>query len=165
MSKMIVDLRIIADPTWRAQDRVQVFADWGTGTIDTTRPLLAAPMRLFPADPRELVGHETIFDAPMGAMPMSGARAVTIEPTGCLENPFGEAMNTLMRFCIVPVAVDQAYGTWKFAVRVQDGAGNQQGALQEFSMFLSGEDPPPLSAFAFDSYNAGTDKVVFAVAV
>ena len=71
-------------------------------------------------------------------------------------------------FAEITVMVPQAYGTWMFAARVEDGAENQQAALGtpsklvEVTQFVSGEEPltPEL---AYASYDSGTDVVTFNV--
>lgn len=157
-----VDLRVEVDPTWRATDRIQVYTDRGTGTVDANVGLLRAPQRIFPDDQRDGVAHLGYGEEPYGKVPYSHERGVTGRDHGYGQDRYGEVgYGETVRVVIVAVDIPQAYGNWKFAAEAVDGAGNVQGALVEFTQFVSGEDPPPLASFAFSSYNGGSDKVLF----
>jgi len=157
-----VRLRIEIDPTWRANDRLQVFTDWGTGTIDTDKPLLFRPVRIFPDDPREDVAPRPWMTERLGTAISSRARGGR---SGIGEEGLWPAggLGAWKRYRAVEVLLPSAYGTWKFACRVIDGAGNEQGDLVEFSRFMSGEDPAPVASFAYDSFDDETDKATFAI--
>jgi hypothetical protein len=148
---------------WRAGDVLQVFTDWGTGTIDETEPLLTRPVRIFPEDIRTTVAHPGFGEEEFASSPFGGTLATPrAEDWGFGRDVFaGVAFGDATPFVRVPVQIPADYGTWKFAAQVTDGAGNEQGELQEFSQFISSENPPPLAAFGYSGYNEETDKVTF----
>jgi hypothetical protein len=164
LRKIRVTLTVEIDEAWRASDRLQVYTDFGDGSIDTTKPLLSRSLETFPDDIRQTVHHEGYGDEPYGDVPYGGAEAVSSGPHGYGDDPYGDVeYGGALRHVEVDVLVPQAHGTWKFAVKAIDGAGNAQGALQEFTLFVSGTDPEPVASFAFDSYDSGDDVVTFDV--
>lgn len=46
--KQAVTLRVPIDVDWDAGDRLQVYSDFGSGTIDTTKPLVVRGPDMFP---------------------------------------------------------------------------------------------------------------------
>lgn len=157
-----VDLRVELIPAWRASDRAQIYTDFGSGTIDTDNPLLKTPAALFPDDPRDRVANAGYGEEPYGRAPYGHERAVSEPLQGYGGDQYGEVIyGGQTRTVVIPVQIPQAYGSWKFAAQAVDGAGNLQGALSEFTQFVSGEDPPVLASFAFSSYDSGSDKVTF----
>ena len=161
-----VDLWIKVEDDWRAADTIQVYTDFGSGTIDEDKPLLAVRAAIFPEDFRDRVWSGGYGDNPSGEVPYGEAGATASYDEGYGADPYGDVpYGETERKIKIPVAVESAYGTWKFAARVYDGAGNPQGALVEFSQFMSGENPPPLASFAYSSYDSGTDIVSFSFSV
>jgi hypothetical protein len=157
---MTIRLRIPIDPSWRAADRVQVYSDFGSGTVDTDRPLLNPARRLFPDDPRDANNGGSI--AQNGLCRMALSRRPARRPQGMKKrSPLEASLAGTTRYVFMDVVVPAGYGMWKFAAEAADGAGNPQGGLNEFQQFVSGEDPPPLSSFAFDSYDDVNDVVSF----
>lgn len=166
LRKLRVRLRVQLDDAWRAQDRLQVYTDWGDGTVDAAKPLLSRSIRSFPMDIRRTVHHAGYGLEPYGMTPYGGDLATPVLNSGYGFDPYGEvAYGETARYLWVDVLVPQAHGSWKFAAQAIDGAGNEQGALQDFIRFLSGDDPAPLGSFSYDSYDSGTDVVTFAVSV
>lgn len=165
LSRMTVSLHIEVDPAWRTSDRLQIYTDKGTGTVDTAVELLTEPVAIFPDDARDLVEHAGYGEDPYGETPYGGEE-VAAPDGGYGEAPYGEVpYGEDPWMVIVEIQIPQAFGNWKFSAQVIDGAGNPQGALTEFTQFVSGEDPPQLASFNFASFNSGTDKVTFNVAV
>ena len=159
-----VVLRVPIESDWRAGDQLQVFTDWGDGSIDTSKPLLTRAVRIFPDDPRTTAANPGYGQERYGSTPYGGsAPRSRRKDRGFGHDRYGgHAYGHCTAFLRVPVQITPGYGTWKFAARVADGAGNEQGALQEFSQFVSSENPPPLAAVAFSGYDEGTDKVTLA---
>lgn len=166
LRKLALDLLVEIDPSWRPLDRLQVFTDFGTGTIDTDRPLIFRPRRIFPADSHDRVRRLGYGEEPYGLQPYGAEGAVVDRVHGYGWDPYGEVeYGGTTKHVVVPVEIPQAYGTWKFAAQTIDGAGNEQGALTEFSRFVSGENPPPLASFVYTSYDSGSDKLTFTFTV
>jgi len=163
--KVEINLQLQVHSTWRSADRVQVYTDSGTGTVDADSPLLPVARPLFPFDPLDRVAEGGYGVSPYGVAGYGGG------PVGCGQSGYGIAPYAegpyagSYEVAHVTVAVIPGYGDWIFAAQAIDGAGNEQGELQEFTKFLSGENPPPLSAFAYSSYDSGTDTLTFGVAV
>jgi hypothetical protein len=156
-------LRIAIDAAWRHDDRLQLYTDSGTGTIDTERPLLSRPLRMFPG----ALPARTSGDHPSGMVP-SGADIPAYPHLGGQDEwPAGSIPSgTAVPYIEVPVYVDQGFGTWLFSAEIVDGAGNvQSDPMVEFTHVVSGEEPPALSAFAFASYDAPTDRATFSFTV
>lgn len=164
MNQITVTLKIPVVAGWRALDGVQVFTDYGTGTIDTDRPLLATPRRLFPKEKRDRVKHGGHGSAAYGASPAGEVTAVPQRRSGHASDPHASvAYGAGKDYAELMVMVPQDYGAWKFAARVEDGAGNQQGSLVELTHFISGEEPLIPGTFAYSSYDSGTDVVTFSL--
>lgn len=158
MSRQTVVLRVPIDDAWDAGDRIQLYTDRGTGTVDTTDPLLVRPQEIFPGE---------IAARGYGVHPYGVGRAGDFKasrPSCGIETgvygvtPYG----TAPPFVEIEVDLPAAHGAWKFAIEVIDRDGTvQAGALSEIQMVVSGTEPSPLSAFAFNNYNAGSDQVTF----
>lgn len=165
---MTVSLQVQIDPTWRPSDRLQIYTDSGSGTVDDSAPLLATPAEIFPDEARDLVEFGGHGSWSHGSVPHGGAISVASPdklkghgswPHGSVPHGGGPA------YAVIEVQIPQAFGDWKFSAEAIDGAGNVQGALSEFTQRVSGEDPLPLTSFSFSSFNIGTDTATFAVAV
>jgi len=164
LRQMTVRLRVPIEDGWRSTFTVQVYTDFGDGSIDTTRPLLGRRVRVFPADVQDAERNPGYGGEIYGQRVYGAGRAVDRPRRGYGFNPYGQVeYGRASRYALIDVSVPQGYGSWKFAAKVYDGAGNAQGALVEFTQFVSGENPPPLSAFSLSSYTKVTDKVVFTI--
>lgn len=159
MSKQTIILRTVIDEDWDAGTRLQVYTDRGTGTIDTSKPLLARPLEVFPGS----VAANGFGTEPFGANRF-GDQGPARPGTAVLDRqvfgqtPFGGGEEIID----VPVEVPAAFGKWKFVVQAIDRHGNaQSGALTEIEGVVSGTDPAPLSEFALFGYDAGTDQATF----
>ncbi len=158
MSKQTVLLTVPISGAWDAGDRIEVFTDFGDGSLDMAAPLLVRGLDLFPgrqaARPvgRRAVGRSRVGDGHASRpKPGVGHSVVGVTPVGRTPT-------------YVPVAVDvpAAFGKWKFGVRVVDADGNVQGGgLQEIELVVSGTEPAPLTSFAFASYDSESDQVTF----
>lgn len=165
MSGVSVNLRIPVDDSWRAGDTLQVYTDFGTGTIDTDQPLLPRRIAAFTEKRAELGYGE--FD--IHAVPYGLERAPSQRSGGYGDQPYGDGVDGYgggQPYVEVTVEVDETFGAWKFAAEVADAAGNVQAdALTEITHLVSGEDPDPADSFAFNSYDSGNDQCVFDVSV
>jgi len=158
MAKQTVMLRVPVDEAWDAGDALQVYADSGTGTVDLAKPLLARPAALFPGQhAAKGIGRQPVGRGRTGDLkarrsrPGMGRARVGITKVG--KSP---------AVLQVPVEIPAAFGNWKFAVKVVDRLGVvQTAAAAELQVVVSGTEPPPLSAFAFDSYDQGADVLTF----
>jgi len=146
-----------------AGDALQAYTDFGSGTVDTTQPLLQGPAELFARGVLRSAGlgsevrGETVPESTL-AQPRR-APGLGNEVLG--ETPCGETPS----FQEITVQVPPAFGKHKFAMQMVDEAGNPQGAvLAEVQTWVSSEEPPELSDFAFESYDAGTDRLTFSLA-
>ena len=159
MSKQTVLLKVGIPEGWDAGDRVQVYTDFGTGSVDLTKPLLARAFDVFPREhPARSYGRQPYGRGRLGDG-KAPRRTTGIGRTIHGKTPYGTAPPLVK----IPVQVPAAFGTWKFAVRVVDQAGNpQSAALEVITAVVSGTEPPPLASFTFDSYDAETDQVIFA---
>lgn len=155
-----VKLRVPYPDTADAGDGLQVFTDAGSGTVDTTKPLLQRRAELFPKGLRRFggLGTETLGEA----MPGNGA-ARRPQPPGLGSEvlgvtPCGESPS----YRELTVTIRPAFGLHKFEARMLDEAGNPQGEALPLGEFLvSSETPPNLRTFALDSYDAGLDRFTF----
>lgn len=143
-----------------AGDRVQVFTDFGSGTIDLTRPLLKHPKAIFRGARKRFAGHgsESYGESSYG----TGRQAPEPGPGHGAEvygvTPYGTTPRTME----VAVTMPPAYGVHKFSARMVDAMGNPQGAaLPEVEVFVSSVNPPGLRSLAFASFNAGTRAATF----
>lgn len=158
MSKQTVLLRVEIEDTWDAGDRLQVYTDQGSGTIDLNKPLLKRPLEIFPG---QQAGQ------PYGRQPYAvgrhGDNLASRPPNGIAGTIYGTTPHGGALVAIeVAVEVAPAFGKWKFAAQVMDGHGNvQTAALQELSAMVSGTDPAPPAEFALVSYDAPSDRVTF----
>ena len=160
--RLLVSLRVPVQSGWRQRDRVQVYGDAGTGTIDTTRPLLSRRLDMFPRDRREEVAPPGYARVPYASVPYGGRGPRVPHVAGWARYPYASVPYARgFDFIEVGVRVGQDFGMYKFAAQVIDGAGNVQGSLVEFSHLISGEDPRALRSFKFDSFDGPSDTVSF----
>lgn len=156
--KQTVTLRVPIDDAWDAGDRVQVYTDFGSGTIDTGKPLVVRGFDIFPGQIASRgIGGQPIGVGQAGSMRASrphdgvGAGIVGITPAGAAPP-----------FALIEVEAAAGFGLWKFAVESVDRDGQvQAGAKAELQAVVSGTEPSPLRSFAFDSHSAVTDQATF----
>ncbi len=158
--KTAVKLRVPYPDDADAGDALQAYSDFGTGTIDTGRPLLKAPAALFSGAVQRFEGHggEVYGESTYGdglAQPIAGG--------GHGDEIYGEtAYGDAAAARELIVQVPPAFGMHKFSVQLLDAEGNPQGAaLPEIEAMVSSTDPPSLSSFEFDSYDTGGDVLTF----
>jgi hypothetical protein len=159
MAKMPVNLRVPIQSGWRWGTTLQIFTDQGDGSIDTGAPLLAVRALAFPnVTLSKGYGYGRYGHRPYGRLP-----PLAPHKRGYGRHPYGHSPNGYgygAAYVEVPVYVDQGFGPYKFAAKAYDEGGNAQaGALVEFTEFVSGEDPEPLSAFAYSAYDGPSDRI------
>jgi len=156
--KQSVTLRIPVPDGWDGRDRLQVFTDWGTGTIDTTKPLLPEPIEVFRLQREAMgVGQQVVGGA--RADLKAGRRPGTLGQGTVGVTPVGQDPETVD----VSVELPAAFGPWKFAAQSIDRYGNVQSeALAAITKVVSATEPAGLSGLTFSSYDGGTDRVTFA---
>ena len=148
-----VALAVPVDPSWAFGTKLQAYSDFGTGTIDTGRPLLAQPVdpyvgRVKPAGFGQAGYGETSYGTTTRRIGRGGYGNL---PHATV--PFGDGA----RRVTVVARVPDAYGSWKFAVEAISPAGDAQtDALEERAVFLSGRLPGPVKAMAIDSFAGDT---------
>ena len=155
--KQRVSLAIEVDATWRTGTRLQLYTDWGTGTIDATQPLLARAAEVWPGyGPSggfavDRFGERGFFD---GLPPIR---------RGFFDAPFA-----LYPFCEEPafrrleVLLPAAYANWSFAAKAIDLVGNEQDAeLAESEALISGTQPPAVHRWAFESWDNANSQITF----
>jgi len=158
VNRVPVKVRVRIADGWRVGDKLQIYTDWGSGTIDTDRPLLPQAMEIFPGQ----IKPEGMGTGAMGRGSISGKPSPPYHG-GLGHTPLGVGpLGGSEPYAIVTVYVPDACATWKFAAEAVDEAGNPQGdALEEMEALVSGEEPPPLLAFAFSAYDDVNDKAKF----
>jgi len=157
-----VVIRVNVDEAWHAGTRLQLYTDRGTGTVDTNAPLLPVAVPVFGENVRAAYGVQPFgrgrFGTSKPRLPRGGVGTITWGKT-----PFGETPPPSLD---LGVQVSAAFGAWKFQARAVDAAGNPQpGVLGETQRVVSGTRPTRPLAFAFDSYDAPTDRATFAFAL
>jgi len=156
-----VELRIPIPDAAKAGDRVQVYTDFGSGTVDMTAPLLADPAPLFPSGSRRV---QTAKDFPAKGAAKSGRPAARLSETASTISDFKQGSKAFRKVIEVRVFVPPGYGTFRFYAQLVDAAGNVQGGtLPLIEVFLSGVNPPPVRSFALASYDSGADQLTFNV--
>ena len=161
MPSQSVTLRFEIPEAWDAGDALQVYTDFGTGTIDTTKPLLPKPFEPFPNAVRTRgYGEHSHGVGCYGTLkPARPPRG--IEHTVWGVTPWGTSPPTIDLVVDVPAA----FGLWTFAAVMTDAMGNpQSGAGVTAQVMVSGTDPGPPTLFAFNAFDAGNDVVTFDVA-
>ena len=143
-----------------AGDRIQVFSDFGSGTIDLDRPLLAQPKAVFRGARKRFAGHGTeVYGESLhgtGRQAPDPGLGHGSEIYGV--TPYGTVPETME----IAVTVPPSYGAYKFSARLLDAMGNPQGAaLPEVTVFVSSVQPPGLATFAFVSLDAGARTATF----
>lgn len=159
MSRRVpVTLRVNVDATWLHGTRVQVYTDWGTGTIDTSKPLLNRPLDPYARKPRPGgLGANRLGEVPLGAA------AAYLGGDGPMQHALGSvSLDSAVQSFEVTVHVPDACAAWKFAAQALDEGGNAQGAaLDELTAYVSGREPRPVTGLTLSGYDGGTDKLTF----
>lgn len=159
MSKVAIKLRIPYPETADAGDALQVYTDFGSGTVDTTKPLLASPLPLFPGKIKRSDGFGTGI---MGLHRLDG-RLPPMKHTSFGQTTFGVTpMGQVPPYVDVVVYLSPAFGKFKFAVEIVDAEGNKQiAAMPVIERMVAATDPPPLESFAYGSYDGMADTFTF----
>ena len=157
MSKTAVKLRVPYPDQADAGDALQIYTDFGSGTVDTGKPLLATPLQLFPGRKKrfEGIGTEVIGVNAVGGLASPPLRSgIGNEIIG--QTPVGAGEP----FLDVVVLIPPGFGKYKFAAELVDENGNKQAAaLPEVQAMVSSIDPPTVKSFSFGSYDGVTDTV------
>lgn len=159
---MPVELRIPIPDAAKSGDAVQVYTDFGTGTIDMAQPLLAEPAPVFASGQRRAL---TAKDYSAKGSARTGRPPARLrEATGSISDFKKGPKNAFQPFLEVVVRVPAYYGNHKFAAQMVDSAGNAQGGtLPEITVFLSSPNPPGVRSFELAGYDAGLNQVTFNV--
>ncbi len=139
-------------------DALQLYSDFGSGTVDLTRPLLAKPVAVFGA-----YTHRTPRASRYSAQgsPRTGRPGQLMESAATQIDPKG-GLKLFSEYVELTVFIPPVYGWVTFAARLVDAAGNEQsGTLPEIAVFVSASDPPTLRRFDFAGYDAAADGVTF----
>ena len=157
---MPITLRVPYPSAADAGDRLQIYTDFGTGTVDHAKPLLARPIELFPGETKRFAGHGT---EAYGQSRYGIGRASPPKGPGHGAERYGSTPHgSVPRSIDLVVEVPPAFGTHKFEVELQDSEGNAQGgSLPQLAAMVSGTRPPTLSSFAYDSYDDVNDLIQF----
>jgi len=165
MDEIPVLVRVPVQSTWVYGTRINVYTDRGTGTIDTSRALNRTPIKVFGESPDPLGG---VGDGAAGKVPIGSAQPKAKGDGELGHWEFGEDPNGLAAgtgYVEVVCWIDQIVGDVKFGALAVDAAGNPQGgAMVEWTQYVSGDRPAPLTTFAFSQYDEANDQVEFAVA-
>ncbi len=159
MSKIAIKLRIPYPEDADAGDALQVYTDFGSGTIDTSKPLLASPQPLFPGQSKryEGIGTGVLGLHKIGGR-MSPPHGSNLGQTTLGITPTGQAPS----YMDVVVLLSPAFGKFKFAAEIVDAEGNKQiAAMPVIERMVAATDPPPLESFSFASYDGMADTFTF----
>jgi len=158
-----VRLRVVIPRQADAGDGLQIYSDFGTGTVNMSRPLLAAPAALLESTVQRSRGYGT---GAHGKAVHGMERWPRARLSGHGRENYGKDPYAVMqRVMDVSVLMPPLYALVKFAGQIVDAAGNAQGGLlPEIELFLSAEEPPTLRRFEFSEYDAENDRVSFAIA-
>lgn len=148
----LIDVRVEVDPDWTFGTRLQIYADFGDGSVDATRALLPKTFDPY-VGKQDPGGYGTV---PYGSVPYGHVvdhfKGDGYGEYGYGDQPYGEAVASIT----VPVRIPDAYGTWIFSPEAIDAAGNvQTDALDEFTIVVSGRNPAPLRSVTLQSVAAG----------
>lgn len=163
MSKVSALLTVPLVAGWDAEASLEVFTNQGSGAVDYDAPLLSVPL----ATLATVIQPAGVGADPIGAMPIGHGKAHAAgEHLGVGAIPIGDGpIGSSIEVIEVEVMVEQGFGTYKFAARVLDAAGNaQEDPPAEFELFVSGEDPPTPSGLRVEAYDDETDQCTFSVA-
>lgn len=138
---------------WDGGTTLQVFTDFGSGTVDFASPLLARRAQVYPGR-RRAAGYA---DAAWGDDSYGDFGAPLPPEEGFGEAEYGDApYGDGERLMMLPVPIPPGYGTWKFTIRAFDEAGNQQGTISPtITAWISGTEPPPVRDFQLQGFAAG----------
>jgi hypothetical protein len=156
-----VEIRVPVPASAKAGDRLQIYTDFGTGTVDLNQPLLVEPILLLRDATRRV---QTFKDSGLKGEMKSGRPAPrSRERLGTLSG-FASGLREFRQTVEAVVHVPAAYGPHKFAARIVDAFGNaQEGPLPEVTVFLSSLHPPGLRSFALADYDSENDRITFSV--
>ena len=154
MSLLLLEVKIPIHASWKPGDTLQLYTDEGDGSVDTTKPLLATPVPVFPNQERVLgYGAGPYGAGPYGddtGQPQGGAGGYGDVPYG--DGPYGDSV----AYVSVWVEVTNVFATWLFTAEVTSGAGTvQTDSLVDVTVQLDGEDPEPPASFAFSRLTSG----------
>lgn len=153
MNRQRVTLSVAVPDEWDGGTTLQAFCDFGTGSIDYSRPLLARRVEVFPGRTRA-AGYA---DAAYGDDGYGDFGPPLPPEEGYAEAEYGDAPygdgERLMR---LGVPIPAAYGMWKFNVTAYDEAGNPETSFNPtIDAWISGTEPPPVRDFQLQSFAAG----------
>lgn len=153
MNNQRVSLLVALNEAWDGDVRFQCYTDFGDGSVDFTKPLLARAYVVFPGHTLgEGIGDDPLGDAPLGDGGVALPPYWGFEDSGLADAPLGDGE----AYVPLEVPIPPGYGSWKFVVRALDSAGNvQTGGDVEITAFVNGTEPPPLRDFALSDYSAG----------
>ena len=156
-----LELRVPCDDDWEADDRIQVYTDYGTGVLDTDAPLLSRAVAMFPGVhfPGGYGGND------YGSVDYGSEHPTWPHTGGYGDHAYGELdYGADDPYIVIPITIEDAVGDWIFGVAVVDGAGNSQsGAIAETTYHVSGEDPTPAGTFVFSAYVSESDQCEFTI--
>lgn len=153
-----ITLQFVVPSGFRKGDYAKLFSDAGSGTIDYDTPVDNRLYQLFPAG----AGVFGFGHAPFGRFRFGHAHAMRAVGFGHL--PFGHFPFGLASAEITAVHQVAACGTYKYAFKVYDAAGNpQSGAPDEISVTVHTAPAKP-AGLKKQSYNKTTDVLTLEVA-
>lgn len=157
MNRQRVTLTVTVPDEWDGGTTLQAFTDFGDGSIDYSRPLLARRVEVYPGRRRApgygdaLYGDDGYGD--FGA-PLPPEEGYADAEYG--DAPYGDGERLMM----LSVPIPPGYGMWAFNVMAYDEAGNPEISLQPtIDAWISGTEPPPVRDFVLQSFAA--DKATF----
>lgn len=158
--KTTVTVRVPYPADADAGDLVQIYSDFGSGTLDLSKPLLAAPVALFAGREKRStgLGSRPIERGVFGTQKSTPRQTATFGNTIIDRTPFGSTPD----FLEVDVLIPAAYGLWKFGAQIVDEEGNAQaGAPAERAAVVAGTQPPDVARIALASFDKAANKITF----
>lgn len=156
-----MQLRVPIPDAAKAGDRMQIYSDFGDGSIDLSRPLLPEPVEIFAGAARRVLKAK---DYPAKGSAKSGRPPARLSEALGTIGDFKKGSKAFRPYVEIVVHVPAAYGNHKFAAQLVDTAGNAQGGtLPETTVFVSAPTPPGVRSFELAGHDSGTDQVTFNV--
>jgi len=161
MADQVLQLLMAVPDEADAGDKASIYWDEYDGTVDyASPPLNRAPIDVFPGQIRA----RGYGKHPYGRGRLNGqarrAGVYGLQRYGV--DPYGNIPPRL----VVAFRASRGYGQAKFGLRMYDQTGQSVfGGVQEFTGWISTDNPTPVNTFTLDNYDAGTDTATFDVAL
>jgi len=139
-------------------DAVQVYSDFGSGTIDTTRPLLPVPVPLFPGRTTRFSGLRSVRLGRTGFAPFTPPPLRAADMASVIHGVTPYPPTTPYREVVV--MIPPGFGDYQFQARLTDENGNEQAAnFPAITAIVSATTPPTMRRIELGGYDPVGDAV------